>query len=83
VFCGLSAESIDAAGLDTSSVVNMSSMFSGCTSLISIDGLAGWDVSSVTTMTEMFSGCASLSLDSVNKFEAHHAELTADFREIK
>ena len=43
---------------DTSSVVNMSSMFYGCASLASIPQL---DTSKVTSMSSMFYGCASLA----------------------
>ncbi len=54
--------------LDTSSVIDMSSMFSGCSNLSSID-LSGIDTSTVTDMSSMFSGCSSLSgidLTSIN-----------------
>ena len=44
--------------LDTSSVTNMSNMFSGCINLATIPQL---DTSSVTNMTYMFRGCASLA----------------------
>ena len=47
----------------TSSVTQMSGMFEGCSSLISLD-LSGFDTSSVTGMCAMFFGCSNLiSLD--------------------
>ncbi|MBQ4362593.1 MAG: BspA family leucine-rich repeat surface protein [Oscillospiraceae bacterium] len=46
--------------LDTSSVTNMSYVFSGCESLLSLD-LSGWDTSEVTTMIGMFAGCSSVT----------------------
>ena len=57
------AESIDLTGLDTSSAVNMDSMFLACESLKSLD-LSGVDSSCVTSMQGMFSGCSAL--ESVN-----------------
>ncbi len=51
------------SNLNTSSVTDMSYMFSGCSSLTSLY-LSNWDTSSVTNMYSMFSGCSSLtSLD--------------------
>ena len=50
-------------GLDTSKVTSMYSMFSGCSSLTSLD-LSSFDTSNVTNMNSMFSSCSSLtSLD--------------------
>ena len=45
--------------LNTSNVTDMSSMFSGCSSLTSLD-LSGFDTGKVTDMSSMFSGCSSL-----------------------
>ena len=36
-------------------------LFSGCSDLTDITGLAGWDVSNVTSMSFMFGGCSSLT----------------------
>ena len=44
---------------NTSSVTEMRSMFSGCSSLSSLD-LSTFDTSNVTSMSSMFSGCRSL-----------------------
>ena len=46
--------------LDTSNVTSMSGMFSGCSSLTSIN-LTGLDTSNVTSMESMFYGCSSLT----------------------
>ena len=56
--------SLDLSGFDTSSVIYMPYMFSGCSSLTSLTFGEGFDTSSVTDMSYMFSGCSSLnSLD--------------------
>jgi surface protein len=74
-------ETVDAlAQWDTHNVADMFGMFSGCAALTSLDGLETWDISHVTDMNEMFSGCAALPSESVEKFRAHHAELTAEYR---
>lgn len=55
-----SLETVDARGLDTSSVTSMAYAFYGCSSLTSVE-LDGWDTSSVKSMFYMFRGCSSLS----------------------
>ena len=45
--------------IDTSSVINMNNMFSGCINLATIPQL---DTSSVTNMSNMFYGCGSLTI---------------------
>ena len=45
--------------IDTSSVTNMSNMFTGCHNLTTIPQL---DTSSVTNMSNMFTGCGSLTI---------------------
>ena len=45
--------------LNTSEVTDMSSMFSGCSSLVELD-LLGFETGKVTDMSNMFSGCSSL-----------------------
>ena len=45
--------------LNTSEVTDMSSMFSGCMYLTSLD-LSGFDTGKVTNMSSMFAGCSSL-----------------------
>ncbi len=49
----------DIAGLDVSSVTDMSSMFSGCSNLTSVD-FDSIGTSSVTSTSSMFDGCSSL-----------------------
>ena len=46
--------------LDTRNVTNMDSMFSGCSSLTSLD-LSSFDTRNATVMGFMFSGCSSLN----------------------
>ena len=62
MFSGCSGlTSLDLSNLNTSNVLNMSYMFSDCTSLANLTGL---DTSNVEDMTGMFSGCTGLtSLD--------------------
>ena len=42
----------------------MSSMFSGCNSLISLPDLSKWNTSNVENMSHMFSGCVNLIIHS-------------------
>ena len=53
--------------LNTERVKNMSSMFSGCSSLTSLD-VTKFNTTNVTDMGEMFRGCAALTLLDVTKF---------------
>ena len=52
--------SIDMSGFDTSSVTNMTSMFTSCFMLETIYASTGFDTSSVTTSDYMFGSCTSL-----------------------
>ena len=54
--------------LDTSNVTNMDSMFSGCSSLTSLD-VSKFDTSNVTNMDCMFRSCSSLTSLDVSKFD--------------
>lgn len=47
------------ANLKTQYVYDMRSLFSGCTSLATLD-ISGFDTSNVVTMKDMFSGCTAL-----------------------
>ena len=47
---------------DSSKVVNMSEMFSGCRKLSSVKSLSNWNVSNVWDMSGMFFDCQSLGL---------------------
>ena len=51
---------IGLSNLNTSNVKNMPLMFSGCSSLTTLD-LSGWNTSRVTNMQGMFSNCSSLT----------------------
>ena len=42
-------------------VTDMSCMFAGCSSLISLPDISKWDTSNVNDMNYMFCGCTSLS----------------------
>ncbi|HFC9135161.1 TPA: BspA family leucine-rich repeat surface protein [Enterococcus faecium] len=53
---------VDLNNLDTSNVTNMSSMFTGCSKLTSVEGINNWDTSNVTNMSSMFTGCSSLTI---------------------
>ena len=58
--CGNVTE-IDLSKLVTSGVIDMSSMFDGCTLLGSIDGTSNWSGAAVTTTKRMFYGCENLA----------------------
>ena len=55
-----SLQSLDLTGWSPISVEETTVMFSGCSSLRAVSGLASWDVSNVTVMGSMFNGCSSL-----------------------
>lgn len=44
-----------------SSTNNISSMFNGCSSLVSLDGLENLDISNITDLNAVFYGCTALS----------------------
>ena len=54
--------------LDTSSVQNMGSMFSGCSGLKSLD-LSSFNTGKVTNMSSMFSECSGLESLDLSKFD--------------
>ncbi len=60
--------SIDLSALDTSQVINMSEMFSICSSLTNLD-VSNFDTSSVTYMNGMFYACSSLTSLDVSNFD--------------
>ena len=53
---------------NTSDITNMYSMFSGCSSLTSLD-LSSFDTSKVTNMDGMFNGCGSLTSIDLSSFD--------------
>ena len=55
-------------GIDTGSITNMSTAFSGMASLMSID-LTGIDTSNVTNMLSMFRNCTSLTSLDISSFD--------------
>ena len=57
--------SLKKLSLNTSSVTNITKMFSGCSSLTSVD-LSSLNTSSVTNISNMFYGCTSLTLINLN-----------------
>ena len=59
--------------LNTSSVTNMAGMFSGCSSLTSLD-VSNWATGSVTLMADMFAGCSSLTSLDVSKWDTSSVE---------
>lgn len=61
--------SVDVTGLDTSGTTNFYGVFSGCSSLETIEGLDTLDTRSAETMTSMFSGCQSLTSLDVSSFD--------------
>ena len=66
MFYGCGITGIDFSYFNTSLVTSMYEMFSGCSSLISLN-LSNVDASTVTDMDSMFRGCSSLSsLDLLN-----------------
>lgn len=54
--------------LDTSEVTNMSSMFSNCSGLTSLD-LSNFNTSKVTNMSSMFNGCSKLTSLNLSNFD--------------
>ncbi|WP_407433055.1 BspA family leucine-rich repeat surface protein [Methanobrevibacter sp.] len=58
---------------DTSNVYNMGSMFSGCTSLTSLN-VSNFNTSNVTNMSAMFSNCKSLTSLDLSSFDTSNVE---------
>ena len=58
---------LDLSGLDTSQVINMSSMFSDCSGLTSLD-VSQFQTENVTNMVAMFSYCSGLTSLDVSGF---------------
>ena len=47
--------------LGNNNISNMSYMFSGCSTLLSLPDISKWNTNNTTDMSNMFSGCSSLS----------------------
>lgn len=60
--------------LKTASVMDMRSMFSGCSSLTSLD-VSGFDTSGAEYMDDMFYGCSSLTTLDVSHFDTSNVSL--------
>ena len=65
----INLKEVDLGGLDTSTVNNMSSMFTNCTSLTNITFGDTFNTSNVTNMSSMFRGCSSLENLDLSKFD--------------
>ena len=59
---------IDVSKLDTSNVIDMTSMFYGCRALTSLD-LSNFDTNKITNMSFMFSDCIKLTSLDLNSFD--------------
>lgn len=54
-------QSVDFTGLDTTEVVTIESMFSGCSQLVSIEGFDALNLGKVTNLDNLFINCPSLA----------------------
>ena len=68
-------ESLDL--LDTRNVVDMSWLFSGCSSLDSLD-LSNFNTSNTTSMREMFSNCSGLTSLDLSSFDTSNVTIMID-----
>ena len=60
----------DISNWNTSNVINMVSMFEGCSSLKSLPDISKWNTSNVKDMRYTFKGCSSLkSLPDISKWD--------------
>ena len=57
--------------LVTSDHTDLSNMFSGCSNLITINGMNQWDTSNVTNMASMFWSCYNLTALNLNNFNTN------------
>ena len=58
------------SSLKIKEITNLSYMFSGCNSLISLPDISKWDISNVFDINNMFSGCNSLiTIPDISKWE--------------
>ena len=76
MFANLDINKVTFDNFETDEVINMSSMFSGCTKLNQID-FSGWKVFKVTDMSSMFRNCNSLK--SIINFEKLNIGNVRDF----
>ena len=59
-FFGFGKDTLEFKLKGITNIINMSNMFSECTSLLSLPDISNWNTSNVTNMSCMFSGCTSL-----------------------
>ena len=64
---GFKASTIDCSGLDTSNVINMSSMFETCTNLTTLN-VSNFNTENVNDMSNMFSSCRNLTNLNIESF---------------
>ena len=65
------------AGINTSSVIDFNHMFSGCSSLASLD-LSSFDTAAAKNLSYLFYGCSSLESPDLSSFDTAHVETMAD-----
>ena len=65
---------LNAEGLDTSSVTDMSGWFNGCSNLLYLD-LSAWDATNVTKTKKMFLNCTKLMYLDLPSFALENAKL--------
>ena len=68
LFAACNAKELNLSRLDTSNVSNMSSMFSACNSLTSLD-LSNFNTTNVSYMNRMFSDCYNLTSLGLSNFD--------------
>ena len=62
MFCFyINCTSMDLSNVNTDNVTNMTSMFSMCFNLTTIEGISGWNTANVTDMSYMFYDCEILT----------------------
>ena len=66
-------KTIDLSGFDTSNVMDMSSMFSGCSGLTTLD-LSSFNTSNVKNLSYMFRNCSGLTSLNLNSFDTSNVE---------
>lgn len=80
----LSLNKLDVSGFDTSKVIDMAEMFSGCSALTTIIVSTSWSTAKVTSSENMFSGWTSLvggngtECDGTNNIDKTYARVDAD-----
>ena len=73
----------DISNLNTSNVLIMDSLFSGCSSLKSLPDISNWNTSSAMNMEEMFKNCSSLkSLPEISKWDITNAQKSNGMKDM-